>query len=199
MASIVRFIVRRLRLKVNATKSAVARPEERHFLGFRLRRDPLDEDVKVLLSERSIKRLDSKIRELTPRNYGSSVRDCIAQINGYVNGWLGHFHICTSITADLTNADAHIRRRLRAIQLKHWKRRRTMVRKLIAMGAKPSTARRGIYGGYRALWALSHIRVVDTALSNSYWARQGLVSLAAEWQRQVQTRIACGVQLRLPW
>ena len=67
MASVSRFIERRLRLKVNSTKSAVARPEERHFLGFRLRRAPLQGEVEVLLSKRSKERIDEKIRELTPR------------------------------------------------------------------------------------------------------------------------------------
>ena len=69
MAGVVRFIESRLRLKVNAAKSAVAKPEERHFLGFRLRHG-VDGDVEVLLSKRSLDRLDEKIRELTPRNWG---------------------------------------------------------------------------------------------------------------------------------
>lgn len=64
MASLVDYIHRRLRLQVNASKSAVARPEERHFLGFSLRREPLDGEVEVLLSKRSKERIDTKIREL---------------------------------------------------------------------------------------------------------------------------------------
>jgi group II intron reverse transcriptase/maturase len=199
MASIVSFIERRLRLKVNVGKSAVARPEERHFLGFRLRRDPLEGDVDVLLSERSKERLDSRIHELTPRNWGNSVAECIRQVNVYLEGWLGFFWVATRIASNLTHADAHLRRRLRAIQLKHWKRRSTMVCKLIALGVKPSAARQGIYGDHRSLWALSHTPVVDRGLSTSYWARKGLVSLTKEWRIKRQTEVASGVQLRLPW
>ena len=72
------FIERRLRLKVNVAKSAVARPEERHFLGFRLRRAPLDGSVEVLLSTRSKERIDANIGELTPRNWGASLDACIS-------------------------------------------------------------------------------------------------------------------------
>src|SRR5207249_1136085 len=89
MASVVQFIERRLRLKVNAAKSAVARPEERHFLGFSLRKRP--DGVGVFLSVRSKERIEDKIRELTPRNWGGSLRGCILHINAYVNGWLGFF------------------------------------------------------------------------------------------------------------
>ena len=199
MASVTRFIERRLRLKVNAAKSAVARPEERHFLGFRLRRDPLEGDVDVLLSKRSQERLDGKVRELTPRTWGNSITECIRKVNVYVVGWLGFFGVCTQATSNLGHADAHLRRRLRAIQLKHWKRRRTMVHKLVALGVKRSAARRGIYGGHRSLWSLSHVPVVERALSPSYWARRGLLSLEHEWRSHTQARAASGVQLTLPW
>ena len=94
MASVTEFIERRLRLKVNAAKSAVARPEERHFLGFRLRREPLDASVEVLLSKRSKERIDAKIRKLTPRNWGRSLNECILAINVYLRGSMGFFGIC---------------------------------------------------------------------------------------------------------
>jgi group II intron reverse transcriptase/maturase len=84
MASVVRFIERRLRLKVNRTKSAVVRPEERHFVGFSLRRNPEDGSVEVFLSKRSKVRIDARIRELTPRAWGQSLRGCIATLNPYL-------------------------------------------------------------------------------------------------------------------
>ena len=93
MASLTEFIQRRLRLKVNEAKSAVARPEERHFLGFRLRVDPQIGVVEVLLSERTKRNAMERIRQLTPRNWGSSLDDCIAQINAWVRGWHGFFGI----------------------------------------------------------------------------------------------------------
>lgn len=66
MVSIAKFIEKRLRLKINESKSAVAKPEERHFLGFRLKVNPLSEEVEVLLSKRTKDRIDEKIREMTP-------------------------------------------------------------------------------------------------------------------------------------
>src|SRR5512135_2785416 len=109
MASLTEFIQRRLRLKVNQAKSAVARPEERHFLGFRLRREPLTGEVEVLLSARSKSRIDEKIRELTPRSWGQSLKDCIKQVNAYLLGWIGFFGICTEAEArTMRKLDAHL-------------------------------------------------------------------------------------------
>jgi hypothetical protein len=78
----------------------------------------------------------------------------------------------------LSTTDAHIRRRLRAIQLAHWKRKRTRARKLVALGVGAKTAWRTVYGGHRSLWALSHTSAVDRGLPNAYFAKRGLVSLA---------------------
>lgn len=182
MASVSEFIERRLRLKVNTAKSAVAQPQERHFLGFSLRREPLDDSVQVGLSKRTKERIDSKIRELTPRNWGGSLQACIAKINAYVIGWMGFFGICTEQVENTLRAlDAHIRRRLRTLELKHYKRKRTIVKRLIQLGIKAKTAWRGIYAGRKSWWALSHTSVVDRALRNSLWDARGLKSLAQQY------------------
>jgi group II intron reverse transcriptase/maturase len=191
MASIVSFIERRLRLKVNASKSAVARPEERHFVGFRLRREPLDGEVEVLLSRRSKDRVDERIRELTPRWWGRSMRACIEATNVYLLGWLGFFGICTAGTErTLESLDAHIRRRLRAIQVRHWKTRRTMAQKLVALGVNRKLAWRTVYGGRRSTWALSHTTATHRGLRNAYFAERGLVSLADHWRNRAQHVVA---------
>lgn len=190
MASIVRFIESRLRLKVNAAKSAVARPEERHFLGFRLRREPTDGEVEVLLSKRSKDRIDEKIRQLTPRNFGNSLKECIRRINVYLLGWIGFFWICTNAEErTLHNLDAHIRRRLRALLLRQWKRKRFIARRLIKLGVRPATAWRGIYQGNKSWWALSHSTPVDRGLPNAYFAKGGLQSLEAQW-RELWAQVA---------
>ena len=198
MASVVRFIEGRLRLKVNAAKSAVARPEERHFVGFCLRREPEDGRVEVVLSKRSKTRIDETIRKLVPRNWGRSLRDCIARLNVYLLGWIGFFWICTEAAVRvLSNLDAHIRRRLRALVLKQWKRKRTIARRLIRLGVKPKTAWK-VYQGHRSWWALSHSPPVDRGLRNAYFAERGLASLV-ERRRELQSRaIIAPVQLTLP-
>lgn len=199
MESVKSFIERRLRLKVNEAKSAVARPEERHFVGFRLRREPLDASVEVLLSKRSKERIEAKIRELLPRNWGNSVDACIKQVNAYLRGWIQFFGICTEgVERLLGTLDAHIRRRLRAIQLKHWKCKRTIAKKLIAFGIKRKTAWQRVYEGRKSIWALSHTSVVDRALRNSHWDALGLVSLRDRW-RAMHEQVDAPAQLTLNW
>jgi group II intron reverse transcriptase/maturase len=177
MASIERFIAKRLRLKVNASKSAVARPDTRHFLGFRLFRRR-NGRVEIWLSERTVKRIRKRIVELTPRSGGRSLKAVIDKVNSYLRGWLGHFGICTvGINGDLRAVDRRIRRRLRAIQLKHWKRKRTIVRRLIRLGVRPRVASRRIYAGRQSIWALSNDPAVQMAMPRKFFEHQGLLSL----------------------
>ena len=198
MASIVRFIERRLRLKVNADKSAVSRPEKRHFVGFSLRREPLDGNVEVLLSKRSRRRIADKVVELVPRNWGRSLSDCIARLNEYLLGWVGFFFVCSEVELrTLHNLDAHIRRRLRALLLRQWKRRRHIVRRLIQMGVRRKTAWRSIYQQYRGWWWLSHSPAVDRALRPAYFAERGLVSVEQRWREFQPKPDIAPVQLAL--
>ena len=200
MTSITAFIEKRLRLKVNAEKSEVARPEERHFLGFRLKREPMDGSVEVLLSKRSKERIDSRIRELTPRNWGQSLRKCIAGLTAYLVGWVGFFAICTAGAQKMLELlDAHIRRRLRAIQLTHWKTKRTIARKLIQLGVSRNTAWRYTYAGRQSCWAMSHNSAVHRGLPNAYFADRGLVSVVEQWKRLAKYIGAPGQQLTLAW
>lgn len=195
MASVSGYIEKRLRLKINAHKSAVARSEERHFLGFSLRCEPLEGSMEIGLSKRTKERIDSKIRELTPRNWGGTIKSCLAKINAYVTGWIGFFGICTEqIERTLKGLDAHIRRRLRAIELKQWKRKRTIARKLIQRGVKPKTAWRNVYGGRKSLWALSHTSAVDRALRNSVWDARGFKTLTQQYWKHPARRVAQGPQ-----
>ncbi|MSP55963.1 MAG: group II intron reverse transcriptase/maturase, partial [Myxococcales bacterium] len=120
MESVSGFISKRLRLKVNAEKSAVSRTGERHFLGFRVLVSATGK-TKVLLSTRSKERIKASIRERTPRNWGCTLKACILKINAYLRGWMGFFGICDGEVGTMQALDAHIRRRLRAILLVQWK------------------------------------------------------------------------------
>lgn len=197
MESVERFIRSRLRLKVNGAKSAVARPETRHFLGFRLQ--GTGGNPEILLSDRSEKRLRERIRELTPRKAGRSLPAVIGSVNEYLRGWSGFFGICTpGIAKTLGFADAHIRRRLRAFVLKQWKRRRTIVHRLMKLGVSERAAWRGVYDAHKSLWALSHIRVVERGLRNAYFADHGLFSLVKHFEI-LWTKPIVPVQLTLNW
>ncbi len=191
MGSISRYIQRRLRLKVNAKKSGVSRPEHRHFLGFRLVVEPESEEVEVMLSARTMRRAKQRIRELTPRNWGSSIEKCITRINVYLRGWYGFFKICSAREGYSMRAlDARIRRRLRAIQLKQWKRRRTIARNLIKLGVRRVTAWRRVYMGRRSTWSLSHDPAVHRGLKNAYFAERGLVSLVGFHSDRIEAIVA---------
>jgi len=176
MASLTEFIQRRLRLKVNEAKSAVARPEDRHFLGFRLRVDPQSGTVEVLLSERTKRNAMQRVRQLTPRNWGSSLDSCITGINAWVRGWHGFVGIASASEMQMMRKlDAHLRRRLRAILLRYWKRKRTIAKRLVALGVPRRSAWKQVYQGRRSWWALSHAHAVDQGLRNAYFAKRGLI------------------------
>jgi group II intron reverse transcriptase/maturase len=180
MRSVTEFIERRLRLKVNREKSAVARTEERHFVGFSLRREPLEGDVEVLLSRRSKHRIDDRIVELTPRMWGRSLKECILRLNRYLLGWFGFFGIVTDCET-LEALDAHVRRRLRAIVLRHWKTKRTMIVRLRGLGVRQPWVRRWLMRWDTGWWNLTRNRAVRTGLRNAYFADRGLVSLRQRW------------------
>lgn len=201
MASLTRFIEGRLRLKVNRSKSAVARPEERHFVGFSLRWNPEEQSVEVSLSKRSRDRLAEKVRQLTPRNWGRSLDGCINRINAFLHGWIGFFGVCSeTVRRTLRNTDAHIRRRLRAIKLRQWGKRRHIARNFIRHGVRSGTAWKCVYSGRRSLWWLSACSAAHVALRNAYFAERGLVPVELLWeQRQAKTVIAPDHQQVLPW
>lgn len=97
---------------------------------------------------------------------------------------------CLDAERDLRWADAHIRRRLRALVLKHWRTRSTIARRLIRLGVRPKTAWRRVQEGRKSLWALSHDPAVDRALRNAYFARRGLVSLVERFRRAWAANVA---------
>jgi hypothetical protein len=93
-------------------------------------------------------------------------------------GWYEFFGFASAEEMQvMRKLDAHIRRRLRAILLRHWKRKRTIARKLIALGVKRDSVWRQLYAGRKSWWALSHSHVVDPGLRNAYFAKRGLIFL----------------------
>lgn len=169
MAGLVRFIERRLGLKVNREKSAVGRPEDRHFLGFHVGKKKLD------VSLRTTERLKAKIRELTPRTWGNRLSVCIRTINAYARGWVEFFGVATFLGNITRWADGHLRRRLRAIVLSQWKKGAIIRRQLLHRGVPPPLARTAS-SGRSGRWRLSSIEAVCRGLPNSFFEKLGLVS-----------------------
>jgi RNA-directed DNA polymerase len=195
MASIRQFIERRLRLQVNEEKSAVARPEERHFVGFRMELMHHSKNVVVMLSQRSRERLRERIRDLTPRTWGQSMDDCIQRLNAYLKGWIGFFGICSSReTRSLTRFDSHIRRRLRAIQLRHWGDRGTIIRNLKRLGVTSNALQKPLGCSW---WSMSQSSPVQKGLSNDWFREKGLFSLEARWRELREQAVVGSEQLSL--
>ncbi|MCP5066700.1 MAG: group II intron reverse transcriptase/maturase [bacterium] len=203
MASLTRFIEGRMRLKVNTEKSAVRRPEDGNFLGFCMKRCGPEGRVGVTPSERTMKRAFGKIRELTPRNLGHSLGFCIRRIEAYLDGWFGFFKVCTAeARRHFLQLDGRIRRRLRAIKLKQWKRKRVIARRLTRM-KWTKKVRPAIYKGRRSWWVLSGLGVVSHRLSTQWFRAQGLKALTAradgEMDRRALLALDVPEQLDLPW
>lgn len=178
--SVRRFIEGRLRLKLNEQKSSVDLPGKLHFLGFRITRNRRGQ-AEVHVSTRSKTRMDTRIRELTPRTWGQSLSSCIEQLNRYLRGWVAYFRICTDKGAAMFKRfDAHIRRRLRAIIIRQKGRRsRFLYRHLLRRGVSPRAAARAAYCG-RGCWYRSNHSGVTTAYRN-VWFHERLVPLWAQW------------------
>src|SRR5436305_6225413 len=118
---------------------------------------PVYRVAEVLLSERTKRLAMERIRQLTPRNWGGTLDSCIARTNTWLRGWHGFFGIASVTEMRMMRAlDAHIRRRLRAIILRHWKRKCTIARRLIKLGVKRDSVWRQIYSRRAAWCALSH-------------------------------------------
>jgi group II intron reverse transcriptase/maturase len=182
MTSVKSFIEKRLKLKVNAEKSKVAKPESRTFLSLKLWRLK-NGQVYVLVADNALRRLEQQLKALTPRNWGQSVDDCIRRVNVFLRGWLGYFAVCDEKhLARLERIDGHLRRRLRALILKQWKRKRHIVNRLMHLGVPAALARVDVNARRRSWWSLSQVRAVCRGLTNESFARRGLFALHANWR-----------------
>ena len=130
-----------------------------------------------------MRRLEAELNALTPRNWGQSIDDCIRRVNAFLRGWLGYFAVCNENRTAFDRIDGHLRRRLRAMILKQWKRKRHVVNRLIRLGVPSQLARMDIHSRRRTWWALSTVRAVCRGLTNEYFARRGLISLRDDWRK----------------
>jgi RNA-directed DNA polymerase len=124
MTNVTRFLTRRLKLKVNETKSAVARPVKRKFLGFSF--SP-NKEPKRRIAPKSLLRCKQKIRELTRRTRGISLEQMLKELTAYLRGWKGYFGFCQTPSV-LKALDQWIRHRLRSMDLEAMETRETAVR-----------------------------------------------------------------------
>jgi len=170
MESVIRFVEGKLKLKVNRDKSAVDRPWKRKFLGFSFLSN---KEATIRLAPKTISRFKEKIRELTNRTWSISMEGRITRLNRYLLGWLGYFRLASAKT-HCERFDQWIRRRLRMCLWKQWKRVRTRIRELRALGV-PEWACFVMANSRRGAWEMS--RNTNNALPTSYWEAKGLRSM----------------------
>lgn len=163
----------RLRLKVNETKSAVASVKGRKFLGysFWIHRG----EVKRAVAAKPLLMFKQRIRQLTRRSGGRSMAEVVARLKPYLLGWKAYYGMAQT-PGIFRQLDEWLRHRLRAIQLKHWKRGRTMYRQLIALGASPTVAQT-VAANSRSWWRNS-AGALHRVLTVAWFDRLGLPRLS---------------------
>ena len=178
MASITRFLADTLKLTVNAAKSAVARPWTRKFLGYRL---TWHKAPKLKIAPTSLKRLDDKIREVLKGARGRSLTTVITKLNPILRGWMAYFKL-TETKQALEALDGWIRRKLRCILWRQWKRADTRAKNLMKAGLKEERAWRSACN-QRGPWWNSGASHMNQAFPKSFFDRLGLVSLLDTMRR----------------
>ena len=193
MQSLTAFITRRLKLKVNAMKSAVARPAERKFLGFCFTSDL---QPKRRIAPKALQRFKGRVRELTRRTRGVSLARMVEELSTYLRGWHGYFGFCQTPSV-LHRLDKWLRHRLRSVLWKQWKRGRTRFAQLrkrdisVVLAAKTA-------GSAHGPWRLAASPALSYALPNAYFDSLGLPTLAPSDRpnppnRRMRTRMSGGV------
>jgi RNA-directed DNA polymerase len=172
MKSVTEFLSKRLRLKVNAEKSAVARPWERKFLGYSM---TWHKQPRLKVAPESIRRLKAKVRTIFREGRGRSLPQVIKDLNQLLRGWMQYFRLA-EVKVVFEELDGWLRRKLRCLLWRHWKRPRTRMKELMKRGLEKLRAWKSSVNGYGAWWnaGASHM---NEAFPKSYFDRLGLISL----------------------
>ncbi len=179
MESITRYVEQRLKLRVNREKSVVARSLRRPFLGFCLR--PCMGEVRVLVDPQALRRAKDRLRALTSRRWGVSMERRIKEINRFTVGWTAYFRLADTPTP-FEDLDEWLRRRLRQVRWKEWKRPRTRRRNLRALGISETNGRQWA-SSRKGYWRIAGSKVLAVALPNGYWTDLGLQGFTDPYRR----------------
>ena len=168
MESIKRFITKRLKLKVNESKSAVARPQVRKFLGFSFSAGPV---IRRTIAKQAIDRFRDRIREITGRGRSTSLNATLSALTPYMRGWRGYFGFCETPDV-LIQLTGWVRRRLRTMLWRQWKTRRRRHAMLVRLGVRGMLAK-STAGSAQGPWPIAHTKALSIALSNEYFRSRG--------------------------
>lgn len=172
MKGISEFITKKLKLKVNEQKSAVSRPSKRKFLGFSF---IWQRELKRRIAPKAVARFKQRVRELTRRTRGVKAETMVAQLSRYLQGWRGYFGFCQTPSV-LRSLDKWLRRRLRSVVWKQWKRGKVRFAELCKRGVSKDLAARTA-GSAHGPWRLSESPALHIALPKAYFASLGLTPL----------------------
>ena len=175
MEGVTEFITQKLKLKVNEAKSAVARPQERKFLGFSFTAGP---EVKRVIAPKAVDRFKQRIREVTRRAKGVSMATTMAELAPYMQGWRSYFGFCETPEV-LIALTRWVRLRLRAAMWRQWKIPRCRRAALLELGVGPRLASNTAGSGLGP-WYLAKAKALSVGLSNAHFKSFGLPSLFEE-------------------
>jgi RNA-directed DNA polymerase len=178
MASVKAFLEKKLKLKVNPKKSKVERAKNVKFLGFSFYKH--NGEVLIRIANRSKERFVEKLRRLTKRTRSGTLETILTEINRYLVGWVEYYRLANTPSV-FSELDGWIRRRLRQLLWKRWKRGRTRYRELVALGVPRERAALGAVG--KSPWHMAKSPVIHEALSNAFWRSTGLVSLIGRYRK----------------
>src|SRR5215470_2929950 len=172
MKSVTRFLSERLRLKVNAEKSAVGRPWERKFLGYTM---TWHKQPRLKAAPESIRRLKAKVRMIIHEGRGRSLSQVTKDLNRLLRGWMQYFRLA-EVKGIFEELDGWIRRKLRCLLWRQWKRTFTRAKNLMKRGLERDRALKSAMNG-RGPWWNAGASHMNEAFPKSYFDRCGLVSL----------------------
>jgi len=178
LASLERFLMDRLRLRVNRAKSAVDRPWRRRFLGYSV---TWHKPPRLKVSPESVRRLKAKLRPLFRRGRGRALGPVIRELSRVLRGWVSYYRLA-EVKGLFEELDGWIRRKLRRILWKQWKRPRTRLRELVARGLDRERAAASAYNG-RGPWWNAGASHMNQAVPTRVLRALGLVSLRDEHHR----------------
>jgi RNA-directed DNA polymerase len=178
MGSVVQFLEKKLKLKVNRQKSKVDRASRVKFLGFSFYK--YRGEVRIRVATKSLQRFRDRLRRLTRRTRSGKLEEIIREVNQYLRGWIGYFRLADTFSV-FEDLDSWIRRRLRQMIWKRWKRGRTRYRELVALGVPRERAALGAVG--TSPWRMSRTPVVNEALSNTYLQKLGLEGIGQRYRQ----------------
>jgi RNA-directed DNA polymerase len=178
LASITRYLASKLKLKVNSEKSAVARPWERKFLGYSM---TFHKQPRLKAAPAVVDRLKGKLRELFRVGRGRNIQTQIKELTPILRGWVNYFRL-TEVRGVFDELDGWVRRKLRCILWRQWKRPRTRAKNLMKRGLKEEHARQ-CAGNGRGPWWNSGASHMNRCFPKSFFDRLGLVSLQIQLRR----------------